>query len=573
MAAQGRVSFEVQVCRGGGKWAISEVLGTEEAARRKAEELLAQKGVEGAKIIKESHFGNDSRRETEIFKQMNDVDKDEDFTVTPVDQAPLCEAIEDYYKTDARTTMARLFSRYLEKQELTPLEILHSHKSLKRMLNKDNLVPSAVDKIASLHSRATGGDTRKRKDTIYAAVDRISARAREIDNKPLPELKGGTLDELWAQIDTKFQDAGERTYMANVALARASANWTGWLGKMAGLLPKAKDLKDERARAMVDEMMSDILIAKTVIKDVIGVSKHMGDAVQRMLDLVEGKCQPTKFAAEDLVALLNVLFENDLLPKSKAVLFDRIERDLKSPVRLTNSDEPNADRDFFITLLNRVVTDHGVYGGTGMAFGLTERWARIINLGGASGRKKAMEEVRDKLTSTTRKFVYLIAMFDPEEDANLADAIISQLKTFVAQLDTVQKIAPEAKTQKARLQEAAQVQRVVLDSELSEPLKSTLANKFDEVVSNYLITNKVIERIDDKALPFRDRATRLVQFCTGGVLTEGKAKTIARDTVVSYLKRKDFVSEFTLGIDQPGDKERAIRDFYTLLSKTGFNVS
>ena len=82
----------------------------------------------------------------------------------------------------------------------------------------------------------------------------------------------------------------------------------------------------------------------------------------------------------------------------------------------------------------------------------------------------------------------------------------------------------------------------------------------------------MIDRIDDPALPFRDRATRLVTFCTGGVLTEGKAKSIARDTVVAYLKRKDFVSEFTLGIDQPADKEKAIREFYMLLSKTGFDV-
>ncbi|MDX2224178.1 MAG: hypothetical protein SFV21_15615 [Rhodospirillaceae bacterium] len=571
MSVSGRVNFEVQVQRGG-KWHISDVLPSEQVARRKAEELLAQKTTEGVRIIKEAHFGNDSRRETEIFKQMKEVEKDEDFSITPVDEAPVCERLSDYYETQARTTMARLFSKYLEKHELTPLELLHSHKSLKRALNLDTMVPSAVDKIASLHARATGQDSRKRKDIIYEAVDRIAARAREIDNKPLPELKNSTLDELWAKIDAKSSDADERRFLANVALTRASLTWSGWLGKMSELLPLAKASKDERAREMVDEMMSDILIAKTVIKDVIGVSKHMGDALQRMLDLIEGKCQPTKFAAEELLDLLNVLFSEDLLPKSRQVLYDRIERDLKSAVKLTTSDEANADKDFFVQLLNRVVTDHGVVGGRPIALGLTERWARIMNIGGATGRRKAMDEVRDKLSSTTRKFVYLIAMYDPKEDPDLTDVITTQLKAFAAQLDTVQKIAPEAKTQKARLQEATAVQRLVLDSPLEDGLRTLLANKFDAVVSDYLITNKVIERIDDKSLTFRDRATRLVAFCTGGVLTEGRAKTIARDSVVSYLKRKDFVSEFTLGIAEPAEKERAIREFYVLLSKTGFDV-
>ena len=85
--------------------------------------------------------------------------------------------------------MARIFSRYLEKHELTPMELLHSHKNLKRMLNLDSMVPSAVDKIASLHARVTGVDARKRKDIIYAAVEQISKRAREVDQRELPELE------------------------------------------------------------------------------------------------------------------------------------------------------------------------------------------------------------------------------------------------------------------------------------------------------------------------------------------------------------------------------------------------
>ncbi len=567
-----RVKFEVQLFNKN-KWSIKDVLQSEESARRKAEEYLSLKDTEGVRIIKESHFGSDNVRESEIFKQMKENEKQEDFTVTPVDEAPLCEEVSEYYETQARTTMSRLFSKYLEKNEITPFEMLHSHKNLKRALSLDSMIPSAVDKIASLHARATNQDSRKRKDIIYAAVDKIAARAREIDNKPLPEFKGISLDELLAQVDSKTADAEERRYLSSVAFARTSTQWTGWLGKMAELLPMAKTLKDQRGKDMVDEMLSDILIAKTVVKDVIGVSKHMGDAVMRMLDLMEGKCQPSKFAMEELVDLLNLLFAGNALPRSKKILFDRIERDLRGPTRLTNSEDQQADKDIFLQILNRVVTDLGVTGGRSMAYGLTDRWARLINVGGMAGRKKAMEEVRDKLTSTTRKFVYLIEMYDPEGDPNLTDAIITQLKTFAGQLNTVQSIAPEAKTQKARLQEAAQVQRIVLDSKLGEPLKGALANKFDVVVSEYIISNKVIERIDDPSLPFRERAKRLVMFCTGGVLTEGKATSIARDSVVGYLKRKDFVSEYTADIPDPVEKEKAVREFYALLAKTGFSVT
>jgi len=110
MAAPGRAQFEVQLNKGG-RSVMHEVMPTEESARRKAADLLALKTTEGVRIVKESIFGSgdkESRRETEIFKQLKDVSKDEDFSITPVNDAPLCEKAADYYQTAARTTMARL---------------------------------------------------------------------------------------------------------------------------------------------------------------------------------------------------------------------------------------------------------------------------------------------------------------------------------------------------------------------------------------------------------------------------------------------------------------------------------
>lgn len=552
----GRASFEVQIYQGG-RWAINQVMPTEEAARKKATQLLLQKTTTGVRIIKEAKFASGAR-ETEIFRKMKEEKEKDDFSITPVKEAPLCEKVSDYYQTAARNTMARMFSKYLEKHEMTPLELLHSHKSLKRVLNLDTMVPSAVDKIASLHARATGGDARKRKDIIFKAVDSIAARARDVDAKKLPELKGSALDDLFKKIDAKYEDDEERQYMATVAFVRASVNWTGWLGKMSEILPMAQSQQDERARAIVDEMLADILVAKTIVKDVIGVSKNLGDALMRMFDLLEGKCKPTKFAVEELVELLNHLFSNDMLPKSRAVLVERIGRDLAGPVRLTNSEDKADDKAFFDQMLERVVTDHGVLGGSAVSVGLTERWARLNNMGGAAARKKAMEDVRDKLTSGVLKFVYLLDMYDPESPSDLRATVEAQVRDLASTLSSINKIAPHERTEKGRLQEAAAIQRLVLDSRLPSNSKDPLADKFDEIVSDYIIAHGVIERLDDKRLHFRDRATRLVTFCASGVLTVGRATTIARDSIVAYLRRKDFIAAFTDDIPDPAGKEKAI---------------
>jgi hypothetical protein len=100
-----------------------------------------------------------------------------------------------------------------------------------------------------------------------------------------------------------------------------------------------------------------------------------------------------------------------------------------------------------------------------------------------------------------------------------------------------------------------------------------MAKRFDDIVVEYMIGNKVIERIDNDRLPFRERVERLVAFCAAGLLTEGKTTEIARQTITSYLKRKDFISELTADIPDPKEKEEAVRDFYKLLSQTGFEVT
>jgi len=567
----GRATFEVQIFRGG-RWSISEVLKSEAAAKKKASELLAIKKTVGVRIIKEAHFGKDSHRESEIFKEMKEGKSEEGLSVTGIGESPICEKVTDYYKTASRTTMARLFTKYLEKHQMTPFEMLHSHKNLKRLINFQTMVPTAVDKIATLHARATGKDTRTCRDDIFDALDVIAKKAREAEQTKLPELSESSLGEVLARIDSRFSDQEERTYLANVALTRASINWRGWIGKMGELLPMAQSEKDQRARDMIDEILADIFIAKTVIKDVIGISKHLGDAILRMIDLLNGECAPTKLAAEDLLELLNALFAADLLPRSKQVLFDRIGHDLKSAVRLTNSEDKNDDRLFFDQLVDRILLDDTVIGGSALADGLTERWARLYDVGGAGGRSKAMQAICEKLKTGKRVFIYLLALYDEKAEPPARAAIEKQLQIQLAELNSIQKIAPEARTEKRRLQQVADVQRMVLDSNLTSNLKAAMAKRFDDIVVKYIISEKVIERIDNKRLTFRQRADRLVNFCASGALTEGRATDISRKTVTNYLRRKDFVSEYTADIPDRAEKEEAVRDFYKLLSQTGFEV-
>ncbi|MSO73215.1 MAG: hypothetical protein EXQ84_06350 [Rhodospirillaceae bacterium] len=63
-----------------------------------------------------------------------------------------------------------------------------------------------------------------------------------------------------------------------------------------------------------------------------------------------------------------------------------------------------------------------------------------------------------------------------------------------------------------------------------------------------------------------------MSFCTSGVLTVGRATTIAHESVITYLRRQDFIAEFTADIADPAEKQATITNFYKLLADSGFNV-
>jgi hypothetical protein len=218
------------------------------------------------------------------------------------------------------------------------------------------------------------------------------------------------------------------------------------------------------------------------------------------------------------------------------------------------------------------VTDHGVVGGSIIATGLAERWARLNNVGGVTGRKKSIEGICNQLKSGKHKFVFLLSLYDNKAEAEVRGMIELQIRSLVTQFDTIKKVAPEARTEKVRLQEAAGIQRLVLDSLLEDRFKMPIANAFDALVSDYIVKENVIQRLDDPKLSFRDRALRLVSFASSGVLTVGKATAITREATVNYLRRKDFVAEFTAGLTDPAEVDKAIKEFYTLLARTGFDV-
>jgi hypothetical protein len=303
------------------------------------------------------------------------------------------------------------------------------------------------------------------------------------------------------------------------------------------------------------------------LKDLLGPSRSFGDAVLLHIDLAMGKANGNRGAAQDVLDLLNPLFSAGLLPKAQFVLFDYIARELKSANALSRQDD-GADQ--LVQILDRLLNAEGVVFGQPMVEALVERGARVRNVGGSRAFGEGVEEIVSCLAPGWRRLAFLSDVTQNDRAAGIETELAELTRKTVADMRGLRAFCgPEAKPRE-KMALVTRMHDKVGRSNFVEDLKHHLSEKLDTGLAEYLTREKVIERIDNPDLHLRQRAYMLVKFCSSGVLIEGKSATMARKRVVSYLRQPNFTDHLVDDLQDSGEKEGTLRDFYALLQRSGF---
>jgi hypothetical protein len=561
-----RTSFEVQVSRDG-RWSTQTVLYKEDEAKSLAKKLFADKSCEGVKVVRNWHRSDGTMIESVVHSEGRTVKDDAPVRIVPIESVPeeKCETPDDFLGDSARNVVNRVFRNYLDKVILTPTELMHSYKELKRLQDKDNLVPSAVDRVAALQTKDGSQDAKSRGQEIFKSIDEISARARRIESLKLPKVEGRLSDAI-AKIDS--MDAVEdRDYLALVVLSRDLMDARSWLGKLERLCQLAMEDDDPHAIGILDGVIADVL-GSNVVQDVLGYQAGLGAAIIAMFDLAEGKLGAQRTEAGESSAILNKLFAERKLPASRALLLDRAHRQIRSTSPLNRS-EDGKELEEFKRVLARGMTADGFIMGAETAEAMTTRYSRLVEQGGAAGRKAAIEAMFRLMPDKALGLVYLCEMtktFYAEEHVLDLAALLDLVLTARSIGDLCDRRLPP----KERMMRATLAHRAVMDSPFPSNLRTRIADFIDSVLENYLVSEQIIEKLDHQDSPLRERAVRLVQFCGSGVLPEGNAKARARQRVLSLLRQPNFDAHFIDGFTDPARAQKALRDFHILLVKAGF---
>lgn len=569
------MSFEILTLRDG-KWQIEASAANKSEAEAVGKQMLGRFDVRGVRVIKETGRSLDKLKTKDIIFEKVKAGGDSDkIFVNDIDEAPECESPQDLMGPNGRMTVNRLFRGYLDKNNITAMEVMHSYKELKRAMDADTLVPSAIAKVAQLQAKDGNGSTNERRDALFDFVQQITERARKAEAKKLPRIREKGFDAAFSNL-CDMAEGDEFDYLLKVTLTRELIDNRNWWGKLVQTLDWAEPAGDPRALFALDGFMADTLANNSVLQDLLGQQNDLGAALMTMLDLSAGGLEtgdPASMPGESTertTAQLNQLLGDGKLPDCQMTIMDRVRRQLQGSGPLAKGDK-DQERDRFREILDRVVSDENVLGGPSMAEAMTERQSRLLNKGGIAGLKEATSRVIPSLKEPPRKAAYLLSLHDSKmgQDA-LADSINEQLDALFLRPDSVHRIVKDDLPPNRKMEQVTAVYNRIKESGLDEARREQFTERLDDLLASYIVDGQILQKIDNPDRPLHIRAFMLVGMCQPEMLPEGKASNLARQIIIDSLKQPNFEQELVSQIEDADEKNRVLRRFHEQLHRCGF---
>ena len=569
--------FEILALHGD-TWQIDATVNNKSEIEEVAAQILGESGVSGVRVVHDSILIeksiNDLEEEDFVFEKIKDAVQEKIF-VGEIDTAPNCEVAEDLLKPDALTTLNRLFRKYLDKNNITAMEVIHNGKEIKRLNDADTLVPSAVGKVAKIQSENSDASSNERRDILFEFMQEITNKANQAEERGLPAIKKTSFTEAISELKKTASEV-ELEYLLNVIIAKELIDTRSYWGKLLQTIRWASDLDDPGVEAALDRFVADILANNSVIQDLLGDQLDLGSAVIEMLDLGSGSLETGELdelqeeGIEWTKAKLNQIMARPNFKISQLILLERAEQQIAGSGKLSKEGE-TGEKERFNAILDRVITKDEVLGGAQMAEALTERQTRLINKGGLTGLKEAINTLIPSLRSPARKIALLLSLATSKmAEDKLEQFIQEHIETLLIKPSSISGIVSPDLPPNRKMEQITSSFYQIEKSQLDQELKDKITARLDDILASYLEESKIIEKIDNPSRPMHLRAMMLVGMCQSEMLPKGKASNIARDVITKHLKKPDFNTELVAQVDE-AEKDNVIARFQSQLKRAGIS--
>ena len=480
LAGSSDVKYMVHV-RDGDRWTIYTDGPTKGTATKEARNLLASGKFDAVKVTED----RGQTQEILVFQEEAGSRPDKLLTITPIDEAPPCKKIEDFYEFPARKTMGRLLRQHFDQEVLTPLEMLHDKMHIRTLTRNDDLYIQALQTVANLQTKGTDEKPIKRIDYLEGMVKQITDRAQFADDldglQKVFKAKG--LGALVEAAETEITE-DNRVFSIRAVLCGYFGEKADWEAKLVLALDQAEKDPGEKALSYIDEFIAEILDSSEAIQEILGYQRNLAAALKTMAQLAAGTYEISEGSNSPLERL-SALMGHHSLPHIQEVLLARVGKAVGGVAPLTKGNREE-EQDAFRQLM-RALIGQSLFSGSGlMCEAATLRAKSVLKEEFEDeSYEKAIDNMIFLLPTIAAKFAYLLDLCGTDFGRNNQKHIIACLANVIAGLSSVTQIVERGASDKEIIIAAAGIRDRLMATELPDDWRHRFAKKIYDLLVTY----------------------------------------------------------------------------------------
>jgi len=467
--------------RDGDRWTIYTDALTKGKGIKEAKALLSSGNFDGVKVTED----RGQSREKIVFEEESAGRTERPVSVTPVEEAPYCKELEDFYSFDARITMGRLMREHLDHVGITAGELIHDKMNILAVVRNDNFYIQILQTLANLQTKDSDEKPADRIDFLEATVKQMTDRAQFADDLSEFEevLDNAHAGELIKEVTAKIAE-GNQAFSIRAVLSRYLSRKGDWEGKLDLLLDQIEKEPGEVALIYIDEMLGEIFDGSEAVQEILGYQRNLAAAMTTLVQLAAGSYEISEGSNSPMERLSAVMAKYDL-KQTQDILLDRVGRALAGVNPLTKSDRFE-EQDSFRALMRNLIGQK-VFSNSGLlAEAATLRAKSVLKEEHEDeSYEKAIDNMIFLLPTIATKFGYLLDLTGTEYGRNNQRHIIAGLANVLAGINSVTQIVEKGASEKAMMIAAAGMRDRLLETELPEDWRLRFARKIYDLLMAY----------------------------------------------------------------------------------------
>lgn len=480
MAGKTDIRYEIQVSDGG-RWTILTDAPSKLRAIDEAKSILGGGKYDAVKVTED----RGQKSEIVVFEEEGQPRVTKEFTVTPVEEAEVCERSEDVYTFAARTTLGRVLRKYFDQLAITPTELLHDEVNLKALLRQEELVVQAMQTVAGVQARQDKQKPAKRIDVLEKLTRSAVKRAASLEGIEayLKLLKTKGLPDLIRQIEVDKGDADQFFYV-RAALAQRLRNTADWEDKLGELIDLTDKDPDAQSLVVIDEIIAEIFDSSDAVQEILGFQRNLASAMRTLTQLSAGSYEISE-GSNSILERVSALMNRYHMPHSQEMMVDRIARTLRSISPLTKG-ERGEEQETLKSLISELVGNRMLSGNGVLAESLTLRAKSVFrDEFEDEDAERAISEVIEKLPAKSAKFNYLMELASTPLGQENLNHVIELMAYLVDGMTSATDLVEPGGDRSQIIQAAAGIRDRLLETKLPDQWRLRFARDIYELLISY----------------------------------------------------------------------------------------